>query len=312
MHRPLAFLLQQPFFCRQPLNRIGFHHDFCWDGKLWGAPHIGVVWMFYDALNTIVCGRPELIFRIKHSFLLPLPVPSGETQEALQYQDARHRKPRLNRKTLFVLGAMNLIAAWLQEFVELSLSHGYFFNNAQHLLSEFRERFFVCLRIASTWICWRHMWWPSWFWFLSRFPTPSCPLSCLIPQQRRGRGQDGFDFFEPESTKPSGCSYCDLVHAKTTKFYKLWVFCTTRKTWSNFQALKIYVQSMTAATVTAEVGMLIGLYSLCEVIFSPFWGTFADKVGRKSGYPTTKVLIDEKITQTGRWVNQLRRILLSR
>ncbi|CAL1164714.1 unnamed protein product, partial [Cladocopium goreaui] len=29
------------------------------------------------------------------------------------------------------------------------------------------------------------------------------------------------------------------------------------------------------------VGMLIGLYSLCEVIFSPLWGTFADKVGRK-------------------------------
>ena len=33
----------------------------------------------------------------------------------------------------------------------------------------------------------------------------------------------------------------------------------------------------------SEVGMLIGLYSLCEVIFSPLWGTFADKVGRKWG-----------------------------
>ena len=32
-----------------------------------------------------------------------------------------------------------------------------------------------------------------------------------------------------------------------------------------------------------EVGMLVGLYSLCEVIFSPLWGTFADKVGRKWG-----------------------------
>ena len=28
-------------------------------------------------------------------------------------QDAQHRKPRLNRKTLFVLGAMNLIVPWL-------------------------------------------------------------------------------------------------------------------------------------------------------------------------------------------------------
>ena len=32
-----------------------------------------------------------------------------------------------------------------------------------------------------------------------------------------------------------------------------------------------------------QVGLLIGLYSLCEVIFSPLWGTFADKVGRKPG-----------------------------
>lgn len=40
-------------------------------------------------------------------------------------------------------------------------------------------------------------------------------------------------------------------------------------------------QSPQSPAVAHTVGMLIGLYSLCEVIFSPLWGTFADKVGRK-------------------------------
>ncbi|CAK9045183.1 unnamed protein product [Durusdinium trenchii] len=40
-------------------------------------------------------------------------------------------------------------------------------------------------------------------------------------------------------------------------------------------------QSPQSPAVAHTVGMLIGLYSLCEVVFSPFWGTLADKVGRK-------------------------------
>jgi len=40
-------------------------------------------------------------------------------------------------------------------------------------------------------------------------------------------------------------------------------------------------QSPQSPAVQQTVGLLIGLYSLCEVIFSPLWGTFADKVGRK-------------------------------
>lgn len=40
-------------------------------------------------------------------------------------------------------------------------------------------------------------------------------------------------------------------------------------------------QSPQSPAVAHTVGMLIGLYSLCEVICSPFWGAFADKVGRK-------------------------------
>ncbi|CAJ1414447.1 unnamed protein product [Effrenium voratum] len=40
-------------------------------------------------------------------------------------------------------------------------------------------------------------------------------------------------------------------------------------------------QSPDSPQVAHTVGLLIGLYSLCEVLFSPVWGTLADRVGRK-------------------------------
>lgn len=58
----------------------------------------------------------------------------------------------------------------------------------------------------------------------------------------------------------------------------------------NFNLLMPYVDRMVSdflhstpddPDVVKTVGMLIGLYSICEVLFSPFWGTLADRIGRR-------------------------------
>jgi len=58
----------------------------------------------------------------------------------------------------------------------------------------------------------------------------------------------------------------------------------------NANLLTPYVDSMVSTflntspedpRVASTVGLLVGLYSLCEVVFSPLWGMVSDRVGRK-------------------------------
>ena len=89
------------------------------------------------------------------------------------------------------------------------------------------------------------------------------------------RGQDGLHLPGPEPAEPIRGTY----GASNGLFEKA---CSLDSRYEIEVHLGLTIVSMISTQQKGlQVGMLIGLYSLCEVICSPFWGFFADKVGRK-------------------------------